>query len=72
MRQIVQIICGDTQPVQNLRVLNYVGDKKVEWANHWISFNFDGIIHSSPSLPLLSSPFSPPPSLSPFSLGLHY
>ena len=43
VRQIVQIICSDTQPVQNARVLNYVGnEKKLEWAKYWITWNFEG------------------------------
>jgi maleylacetoacetate isomerase len=38
VRQLVHIIASDTQPVQNLRVLQKVGDdRKVEWAKHWIS-----------------------------------
>jgi maleylacetoacetate isomerase len=38
VRSIVQLISSDIQPVQNLRVLKYVGDeKKTEWARHWIS-----------------------------------
>jgi len=33
VRQIVQLICSDTQPIQNLRVLNYVGEKKTSGQN---------------------------------------
>ncbi|CAJ0635975.1 8420_t:CDS:2 [Entrophospora sp. SA101] len=44
VRSLVQMIASDTQPIQNLRVLNYVGkDKKLEWAEHWITVNFQGI-----------------------------
>ena len=38
------MIASDTQPIQNLRVLNYVGeDKKLKWAEHWITFSFQGM-----------------------------
>jgi maleylacetoacetate isomerase len=43
VRQMVQIIAADTQPVQNLRVLNHVeklGGNKQEWAQHYIALNF--------------------------------
>eukprot|EP01139_Manchomonas_bermudensis_P026015 Amastigsp_a847809_21.p2 type:complete len:211 gc:universal Amastigsp_a847809_21:638-6(-) len=44
VRAIVQIIASDTQPLQNLRVLEYIGDeKKAEWAKHWISASFDAL-----------------------------
>eukprot|EP00002_Diphylleia_rotans_P019907 TRINITY_DN3849_c0_g2_i1.p1 TRINITY_DN3849_c0_g2~~TRINITY_DN3849_c0_g2_i1.p1 ORF type:complete len:213 (-),score=55.47 TRINITY_DN3849_c0_g2_i1:136-774(-) len=43
VRQIVNIIASDTQPVQNLRVLKMVGEKKNEWAKHWIEVNFEGL-----------------------------
>ena len=43
MRQLVQAIVADIQPVQNLRVLKMVGEeKKMEWAKHWITFGFKG------------------------------
>lgn len=44
VRQIVQTIASDTQPIQNLRVLKKVGDdKKQEWAKYWIEFGFKGL-----------------------------
>lgn len=45
VRQIVELIAGDIQPLQNLRVINKVADdpaKRVEWAGHFISQGFDG------------------------------
>ena len=44
VRQIVQIIASDTQPVQNLRVLQKVGDeKKMEWGKYWITMGLDAL-----------------------------
>lgn len=46
VRQMVNIIAADTQPVQNLRVLNHVeqiGGNKVDWAKHWITLNFHSL-----------------------------
>ncbi|ORY03260.1 Maleylacetoacetate isomerase [Basidiobolus meristosporus CBS 931.73] len=44
IRGLAYSIVADIQPVQNLRVLNYVGDdKKVEWGKHWITVGFEGI-----------------------------
>jgi maleylacetoacetate isomerase len=47
VRQIVQLIAGDTQPLQNLAVLKKVAEitkggeaEKKEWAQHWITRNF--------------------------------
>eukprot|EP00164_Ancoracysta_twista_P009382 GFYU01013874.1.p1 GENE.GFYU01013874.1~~GFYU01013874.1.p1 ORF type:complete len:228 (+),score=74.86 GFYU01013874.1:53-685(+) len=38
VRSLVQIINAGTQPIQNLKVLKYVGDdKKMEWAKYWIA-----------------------------------
>ncbi|RKP23625.1 glutathione S-transferase [Syncephalis pseudoplumigaleata] len=31
------------QPVQNLRLLNRVGDTKTEWARHWITVGFEAL-----------------------------
>lgn len=46
-RKIVNIITADIQPIQNLRVLQKVGEeKKVEWAQHWINLGFKGISHA--------------------------
>jgi maleylacetoacetate isomerase len=43
VRAVSQIICCGIQPVQNLRVLQYVGDKKAEWGAHWIEKGFEGL-----------------------------
>jgi maleylacetoacetate isomerase len=46
VRAIVQIIASDTQPLQNLRVLQHplVGnDNKMEWGRHWIDFSFQAL-----------------------------
>lgn len=43
VRAISEIIACDIQPIQNLRVLQYVGEKKVEWARHWIEKGFQGL-----------------------------
>jgi len=44
VRQIVQSIASDIQPVQNLRVLKKVGeDKKAEWAKYWIEYGLKGV-----------------------------
>jgi maleylacetoacetate isomerase len=38
------MIACDIQPVQNLRILQYVGDeKKMEHGKHWITFGFQGM-----------------------------
>jgi hypothetical protein len=41
VRQLVQIICADTQPLQNLPVLAEAGGadaaRKADWARKWIS-----------------------------------
>eukprot|EP00455_Lapot_gusevi_P006838 TRINITY_DN1293_c0_g1_i3.p2 TRINITY_DN1293_c0_g1~~TRINITY_DN1293_c0_g1_i3.p2 ORF type:complete len:221 (+),score=73.69 TRINITY_DN1293_c0_g1_i3:64-726(+) len=45
-RQLAEIISSDTQPVQNLRVLNKAGgsdnEKKAEWAKHFITLGLQG------------------------------
>ncbi|KAK9768308.1 hypothetical protein K7432_001146 [Basidiobolus ranarum] len=43
IRGLLYSIIADIQPIQNLRVLNYVGESKVEWAKHWITVGFEGI-----------------------------
>jgi len=44
VREIVQIICADTQPLQNLRVLKYLDkSQKAEWPRYWIHRNFVGL-----------------------------
>eukprot|EP00128_Syssomonas_multiformis_P009759 Colp12_sorted_trinity150504_noHs@10861 len=40
VRTIVEAICGEIQPLQNLRVLNKIGEKKMEWAKEWIERGF--------------------------------
>lgn len=43
VRELVQIINADTQPVQNFRVLQYVSEDQAEraaWARHWIEVGF--------------------------------
>ena len=41
VRQLVQLVVSDTQPVQNLRVLKNVGlERKLEWGSHWIEESF--------------------------------
>lgn len=41
------MIVADTQPIQNLKILNKIekdfGEKyKAPWAKHWIEVSFDG------------------------------
>eukprot|EP00005_Dracoamoeba_jomungandri_P001276 CAMPEP_0174253054 /NCGR_PEP_ID=MMETSP0439-20130205/2445_1 /TAXON_ID=0 /ORGANISM="Stereomyxa ramosa, Strain Chinc5" /LENGTH=213 /DNA_ID=CAMNT_0015333861 /DNA_START=19 /DNA_END=660 /DNA_ORIENTATION=- len=44
VRNIALVISADIQPVQNLRVLKYVGlDKKIEWGKHWITLGFEAL-----------------------------
>ncbi|KXN69653.1 maleylacetoacetate isomerase [Conidiobolus coronatus NRRL 28638] len=43
VRSIVNSIASDIQPVQNLRVLNKIGDEKVQWANHFITIGFEAL-----------------------------
>lgn len=44
VRAISQAIACGIQPVQNLRVLQYVGgEKKAEWGHHWIERGFKGL-----------------------------
>lgn len=50
VRSIMNIISCDIQPVQNLRVLNYVGETKAEWAKHFITLGFEGVIGSDVAL----------------------
>ena len=40
---MAEMIASDIQPIQNLRVLQYVGEKKAEWGKHWIETGFKGI-----------------------------
>jgi maleylacetoacetate isomerase len=44
IRKITNIIGCDIQPIQNLKILKYVGDdKKLAWANHWITSGFEAL-----------------------------
>ncbi|XP_064403390.1 maleylacetoacetate isomerase-like [Halichondria panicea] len=44
VRSISNNIAAGIQPIQNLRVLKYVGDeKKFEWGKHWITKGFDSL-----------------------------
>ena len=41
VRKIALSIAAEIQPIQNLKVLKYVGDeKKMEWGKHWIEKGF--------------------------------
>ena len=42
VRAASEIIACDIQPIQNLRVLQYVGEKKAEWGKYWIENGFRG------------------------------
>jgi len=45
VREICEVIASGIQPLQNLVVLIYVGEeRKKEWAQHWITRGFTGII----------------------------
>ena len=37
MRQLVELVNADTQPLQNLNVLHRLGEVKKEWAQHYIA-----------------------------------
>ena len=72
MRQLVQIIAADTQPLQNLSVLEHADrlhpgpDTRRSWAEHYISRGFDAY-EATLGLPDLSAaggPFSCGPALS--------
>ncbi|CAB3375231.1 Hypothetical predicted protein [Cloeon dipterum] len=44
VRELCQMIASGIQPLQNLAVLNHVGDeKKKEWACHWITRGFNAL-----------------------------
>ncbi|XP_018571835.1 probable maleylacetoacetate isomerase 2 [Anoplophora glabripennis] len=44
VREICAIIASGIQPLQNLKVLNYVGkEKQQEWAQHWINEGFRAV-----------------------------
>ncbi|KAJ2996923.1 Glutathione S-transferase zeta-1 [Globomyces sp. JEL0801] len=43
VRGIMNLISCDIQPIQNLRVLNYVGETKMEWGKHFITSGFKAL-----------------------------
>eukprot|EP00731_Ephydatia_muelleri_P028289 Em0019g1162a len=44
VRAVTNVIACDIQPIQNLKVLKYVGDdKKAEWARYWIERGLQGL-----------------------------
>ena len=43
VRAIVDAIVADIQPIQNMRVLKYVGEKHMEWGKHWIEQGFTAV-----------------------------
>ncbi|XP_062502268.1 maleylacetoacetate isomerase-like [Corticium candelabrum] len=43
VRRIADCIACDIQPIQNLGVLQYVGDSKAEWGHHWIDRGFQAL-----------------------------
>ena len=47
VREIVMMICSGIQPIQNLSVLQYLGnEKKAEWGHYWIDKGFEVILCS--------------------------
>ncbi|CAI8001901.1 Maleylacetoacetate isomerase [Geodia barretti] len=44
VRAVSQCVACGIQPIQNLRVLKFVGDeKKAEWGKHWIELGFNSL-----------------------------
>ncbi|XP_076821961.1 putative maleylacetoacetate isomerase 2 [Clavelina lepadiformis] len=44
VKEICEIICSGIQPIQNLSVLQKIGEaNKMEWAHHWIQSGFDSL-----------------------------
>lgn len=43
VRALVDSIVSDIQPIQNLRVLKYVGEKHLEWGKYWIETGFAAV-----------------------------
>ncbi|GIY52113.1 probable maleylacetoacetate isomerase 1 [Caerostris darwini] len=43
VRKIVDVITSGIQPLQNDRVLRYVGEKSNKWAKHWIHSGFENL-----------------------------
>lgn len=40
---MAEVINSGIQPIQNLSVLNKIGETKVEWAKFWIERGFNSI-----------------------------
>eukprot|EP01094_Clydonella_sp_ATCC50884_P019603 TRINITY_DN3877_c0_g1_i1.p1 TRINITY_DN3877_c0_g1~~TRINITY_DN3877_c0_g1_i1.p1 ORF type:complete len:230 (-),score=81.88 TRINITY_DN3877_c0_g1_i1:640-1284(-) len=52
VRGLAEIVACDTQPVQNLRVLVYLGaERKMEWGKHWITEGFVALERALASSP---------------------
>lgn len=43
VRAIVDTIVADIQPLQNMMVLFYVGEKQQEWGKHWVEKGFTAV-----------------------------
>lgn len=43
VRAIVDTIVADIQPLQNMMVLIYVGEKQQEWGKHWVEKGFTAV-----------------------------
>jgi maleylacetoacetate isomerase len=43
VRAIMALISSDIQPIQNLRVLNYVGETRMDWGKHFITTGFEAL-----------------------------
>ncbi|XP_067627754.1 probable maleylacetoacetate isomerase 2 [Eurosta solidaginis] len=43
VREVVEIICSGIQPLQNLGILKYMGDKKLDWAQQCINRGFSAL-----------------------------
>nr|CAB3251261.1 maleylacetoacetate isomerase-like [Phallusia mammillata] len=43
VRQLCETIASGIQPLQNLSVLQKIGETKVDWANHWITVGFQAL-----------------------------
>ncbi len=55
-RQLINLIACDTQPLNNLRVLNFLGSdlgmdegQRSRWYAHWITQSFDALEHMLPA-----------------------
>eukprot|EP00731_Ephydatia_muelleri_P028263 Em0019g1136a len=43
VRAVSDVIASGIQPIQNLKVLKYVGANKSQWGKHWIEEGFQGL-----------------------------